>query len=76
MATGFKTHLKAMVIKRASETGDILTQKEISEKTGITQATLSRWYKGQVDRLEYDTVAKLANFFECDLSDLVSLQRS
>lgn len=73
MATGFKTHLKALIIKRASETGDIPTQKEISEATGITQATLSRWNQGHIDRLEFDTVKKLMIYFGCKFDELVTV---
>ena len=71
---GFKTNLKTLIIKRANETGNIITQKEIFEATGISQATLSRWFKGDVEKLDYDTTLKLAQFFNCDLCDLVSMQ--
>jgi DNA-binding Xre family transcriptional regulator len=69
---GFKTHLKTLMLKHAHESGEPITQKQIAEATGISQPTLSRWYQGQVDRLEYDTVEKLMRYFGCDLGDLVS----
>jgi len=72
---GFKTHLKALIIERAGKTGNIITQKEIFEATGISQATLSRWFKGDVDKLDHATTLKLAEFFQCELSDLISLRR-
>jgi DNA-binding Xre family transcriptional regulator len=71
---GFKTHLKALIIKQASQTGDILTQRAIQKATGISQPTLSRWYQGTIDRLDYDTVRKLMDFFGCGFNELVSVE--
>jgi DNA-binding Xre family transcriptional regulator len=73
---GFKTHLKTLIINRASKTGDIITQKQIHEATGISQATLSRWFQGDVDKLDHATTLKLAEYFQCELCDLISLRRS
>jgi transcriptional regulator with XRE-family HTH domain len=72
MKTGFRTHLKALIIQRANVTGEIITQKEIFEATGISQATLSRWHQGRVNRVDYDTAEKLAQYFGCKFSELVT----
>lgn len=74
MSTGFKTHLKTLMLKKAHETGEPLTQKQIAQDTKISQPTLSRWYQGQVDRLEYETVEKLMRYFGCELGDLISVK--
>jgi DNA-binding Xre family transcriptional regulator len=71
---GFKTHLKTLMLKKAHEQGNTLSQRQIQEATGISQPTLSRWYQGSIDRLDYDTVKKLMAFFECSFSDLVSVE--
>ncbi len=76
MKKGFSTHLKAMIIKRAHETGDLVTQKKIAETTGISQPTLSRWYQGKIDRLDFDTVEKLVRYFGCEFSELVTFELS
>jgi DNA-binding Xre family transcriptional regulator len=70
--SGFKTHLKTLMMKRGLERGEPITQKQIAQATGISQPTLSRWYQGSVDRLEFDTVAKLMRYFNCELSDLIT----
>lgn len=74
MASGFRTQLKALMLKKAHETGEPLTQKQIAEETGISQPALGRWYKGSIDRLEYETVEKLMRYFGCDLGDLVTVK--
>lgn len=72
MMSGFKTHLKTLMMKRGLEAGEPITQKQIAQATGISQPTLSRWYQGQVERLEFDTVAKLMRYFNCELGDLIT----
>ena len=74
MAVGFKINVKGLIIKRANETGEIVSQADIQRATGIAQATISRWHKGAVmERLEYGPVQKLMAYFECDFCDLVSV---
>jgi predicted transcriptional regulator len=74
MSSGFKTQLKALMLKKAHETGEPITQKQIAQETGISQPALGRWYKGTVDKLEYQTVEKLMRYFGCDLWDLVTVK--
>lgn len=74
---GFKINLKNLIIKHASETGEILSQADIQRSTGISQPALSNWHKGMaVTRLDFESVRKLMDFFECDLCELVSIDLS
>ena len=70
---GFKTHLEELIIKRTKETGERVTQRQIQAATGISQPTISRWYQGTIDRLDYDTVRKLMAYFKCEFAELVSI---
>lgn len=75
--TGFKINLKSLIIKRANETGEIVTQADIQRSTGIAQATLSRWHSGAIlERLEYVPVSKLMAYFQCEFCELVSAEAS
>lgn len=46
-----------------------ITQKELSDKTGITQAAISRYVKGHVSPSFY-TVDKIAKALDCTIEDL------
>lgn len=48
-----------------------LTQEELANKMGVSDKTISSW---EIDRTEPDigTVQKLAHYFGCEVSDLVS----
>jgi transcriptional regulator with XRE-family HTH domain len=74
MATGFKINVKGLIIKRAANTGEIVTQADIQRATGIAQATISRWHNGAVlERLDYGPVKKLMDYFGCEFCELVSV---
>jgi len=53
-----------------------ITQMEIARATGIPQGTISRWVGDKVDRLDKDIMVKLCDYFDCDISDLLYLDRS
>ena len=47
---------------------------QLSNETGITRKTLTRIYNDESNQLDFGTIAKLCDFFECDLSDLLYLE--
>jgi DNA-binding Xre family transcriptional regulator len=74
---GFKINLKSLIIQRAAKTGEIVTQADIQRATGISQPALSNWNNGTaVTRLDFESVRKLMEYFDCDLCELVSMDLS
>lgn len=52
-----------------------MTQKELAELTGIRPAAISQLYRGFVDRLNLDHIARIANALEIeDIRELITLQ--
>lgn len=56
--------------------GATVTQEIISKATGIPQGTLSRWAGNKVDRLDKDIMAKLCEYFDCEIGELIVLERN
>lgn len=69
----FKTNLKALMLRRAAELGEPITQKEIADQTGLSLPTVARWYHSDIDRIEPNTIAVLTKYFNVTLSDLVEV---
>ncbi|MEK5065926.1 helix-turn-helix domain-containing protein [Cytobacillus sp. FSL R5-0596] len=46
---------------------------QLSKETGITRQTLTRIYNEESNQLDFATIEKLCEFFECDLGDLLYL---
>lgn len=49
-----------------------MTQKELSELTGIRPATVSALYHDNVKRIEVDHLAKMCEVFDCEPGDLIT----
>lgn len=50
-----------------------IPQTEIAEKTGVTQATISKWMDMQkpLERIETSVLLALADYFDCDPLELL-----
>lgn len=51
------------------------TIEDLHKKTSISRGTISNLYHDKVKRYDSDTIEKLCDFFECDLSDLLVLEK-
>ncbi|MEC2070309.1 MULTISPECIES: helix-turn-helix domain-containing protein [Alkalihalophilus] len=49
---------------------------ELSKRTGISRPTLTKIYDNETTRVEFDTLQKLCDFFDCDLEELMYLETS
>ncbi|PWU66557.1 XRE family transcriptional regulator [Gracilibacillus dipsosauri] len=49
---------------------NIRTVKEVSEKTGISLKSLYGMANEKTTRIDFKTVVKLCEFFDCDIKDL------
>jgi putative transcriptional regulator len=47
---------------------------QLSKETGITRQTLTRLYNEESNQLDFATIAKLCDFFKCDIADLLYLE--
>lgn len=52
-----------------------VTQEEVAEAIGISRATMSDWVQGKVNRLDKDILAKLCQYFDCEIQDLLYLKK-
>lgn len=50
-----------------------LTIQDVHNATGLSRSTITLLYHNSAKRIDYDTIEKLCNFFQCDLSSLFSL---
>ena len=57
---------------KESELGTRLTLKQVSQETGISVPTLSRWMNGHVKRFRLTTIETLTSYFGCSVADLLA----
>ncbi len=49
-----------------------VTQKELSEKTGIRPGTINDLYHGIADRVSLEQLDKICESLDCDLNDILT----
>lgn len=52
-----------------------VTQEEVADAIGVSRQTLSAWTRNTVDRLDKNMLAKLCQYFECEIGDLLRLEK-
>lgn len=48
---------------------------QLSKETGLSRPTLTKIYENETNRIEFETIEKLCTFFECDLEDLMYIEK-
>jgi putative transcriptional regulator len=51
-----------------------MTQKELSDRTGIRPATISALYHETIKRIEIEHIEKLCEVFNCQPGDILSYE--
>ena len=76
MATGVKIRLRDRLQEKAKQEGRaLISQEEVVLATGISRPTVSNWMKSRVDRVDLDVLVRFCNYLECDIADLMTLER-
>ena len=56
-----------------ADRGQRVTQQEIINQAGISQATVARWFNYETQTLDADTVSKFAKFFDCEWYEVAEI---
>lgn len=48
-----------------------LTQKEIAEAIGVSEHTIARWIRDDVEELNKGLLGRMLTYFDCSISDLL-----
>ncbi len=49
--------------------------KDVHEKTGLSRNTISNLYNDKAKRIDYETIDKLCNLFNCNISELLTHEK-
>jgi putative transcriptional regulator len=68
---GMKIVIKlALLLEKAN-----MTQRELARQTGIRVPSINEMYHNQTVRLPLDNLAKICEVLDCDISDILELQK-
>ncbi len=49
--------------------------QDVHERTGLARSTITALYHDKATRLDFDTIEKLCSLFDCDICDLLQLDK-
>lgn len=69
MTKAFKSNFKQLV---RTKYGEAMTQREMSKRSGLREASISRWMRDDFlfSKLDMTILEPLAAFLDCDIEDL------
>lgn len=73
MAFVFRSKIQQRALEKSVELGHRVTQREISEGSGVSLPTVSRWFNNDMDRLEAESAWRFMQYFGRDLDDIVEI---
>lgn len=74
MPIEIKVDLFPQIQKRETQIGVTLTNRMIAHHSGVHETTVSAYRLRKVKMVRLDTLAKLVDFFECQIGDLLKIK--
>jgi DNA-binding Xre family transcriptional regulator len=72
-----RSRLKQLITEREQKLGRRIHQKEIVEATGLNPNTISRWMSPTpFQRFESEPLLRLCEYLNCEIGDLVFIDRA
>lgn len=62
---------KELIDRKFAASGEPVTLSRVQEATGLNFNTVSRWYRGQVSSINFETLETWCNYLNCDVGDLL-----
>lgn len=69
-----KHRLIELMAKRQEKTGERVTVIDVARGAGVSPQTMYKWVNEGITRFDSETVAKLCNYFGCELHELLYLE--
>lgn len=48
--------------------------QDVHNKTGLARSTVTQLYHDKATRIDFETIEKLCNLFQCEINDLLKLE--
>ncbi|CAN5384291.1 hypothetical protein BH10CHL1_BH10CHL1_45180 [soil metagenome] len=69
-----KSKLKLLITQREVTTGKKITYANLGVPVGLSKNTLARLAENKTDRVDFLTLDKLCQYFQCNVADLLEYE--
>lgn len=66
-----RNRLLELMQERERKIGRRLKQHDIAQFAGVTDHTIIKWIRNETSRYEAETLERLCDYFDCDMSDFL-----
>jgi DNA-binding Xre family transcriptional regulator len=64
-----------LLARKEQQEGRRIPAKEIAQIVGVNEHTVARWIKNEVNMINVQVLEAFCNYFECDVGDLLYMER-
>lgn len=64
-----------LLSQKEQHEGRRIRNKEIAAAVGVTEHTVARWIKNEVNKIDVPVLEAFCNYFHCDVGDLLYMER-
>jgi len=75
LSSRIRNRFLILLAEKEKREGRRIRNKEIAEVVGVTQHTVARWLKNEVDKVELPVLEAFCDYFECEVGDLLYIER-
>ncbi len=70
-----RTRIVELMGKKQTAESRVINQAIVAEEANLSRQTINKWVNGDLRRFDEDTIIKLCDYFDCDMSELLYLDR-
>lgn len=75
MPSRIRNRFLILLAEKEKREGRRIRNKEIAQTVGVTQHTVARWLKNEVDKVELPVLEAFCDYFDCEVGDLLYIER-
>lgn len=75
MTTTIKNRFLILLAQKEQREGRRIRNKEIAKELGVTEHTVARWMKNEVGKIDIPVLVAFCDYFNCDVGDLLYLDK-
>jgi DNA-binding Xre family transcriptional regulator len=64
-----------LLAQKEQKEGRRLSNKEVAQAVGVNEHTVARWIRNDVNMIDVEVLEGFCDYFECDVGDLLFMDR-
>ena len=75
MSGRLRNRFVMLLARKEQREGRRIRNKEIAQAVGVNEHTVARWIRNDVGKIDVPVLEAFCNYFECDVGDLLYMER-